>query len=66
MSKTHEYNTNSVISNDSTVTGYWIMGSHPGVILIHGGANASAFYDFWEVNLRIIIQYIFLIIVEAV
>ena len=47
MSKTHEYNINSVISNDSTVTGYWIMGSHPGVILIHGGANASAFYDSW-------------------
>ena len=41
MAKTHEYNTDSVISNDGTVVGYRIMGSGPGVILMHGGANAS-------------------------
>ena len=33
MIKTHEYNTDSVISNDGTVVGYRIMGSGPGVIL---------------------------------
>src|ERR1700690_3589332 len=41
MAKTHEYKTDTVISNDGTVVGYRIMGCGPGVILMHGGANAS-------------------------
>lgn len=41
MAETHEYNTGSVISKDGTVVGYRIMGSGPGFILMHGGANAS-------------------------
>jgi pimeloyl-ACP methyl ester carboxylesterase len=41
MAENSEYTTNTVISKDSTVIGYRIMGSGPGVILMHGGANAS-------------------------
>ncbi len=41
MAKIHEYNTDSVVSKDGTVIGYRVMGSGPGVILMHGGANAS-------------------------
>ena len=39
--KNHDYSTDSVISKDGTVVGYRLMGSGPGVILMHGGANSS-------------------------
>lgn len=35
------YKTGSVISKDSTKIGYRQMGSGPGIILLHGGVNAS-------------------------
>ncbi len=35
------YTKNSVISKDGTVIGYRQMGSGPGIILLHGGVNAS-------------------------
>ena len=41
MSNVQEYNKGSVISKDGTTIGYRQMGSGPGIILLHGGANAS-------------------------
>ena len=41
VNKNIRYKTGSVISKDGTIIGYRIMGSGPGVILMHGGANAS-------------------------
>ncbi|WP_424354945.1 alpha/beta fold hydrolase [Methanobacterium sp. MBAC-LM] len=35
------YKTGSVVSKDSTKIGYRQMGSGPGIILLHGGVNAS-------------------------
>jgi pimeloyl-ACP methyl ester carboxylesterase len=35
----------SVVSKDGTVIGYRQMGDGPGVILFHGGANASQSYS---------------------
>jgi len=39
--KDQTYTTGSVISKDGTTIGYRQMGSGPGIILMHGGANAS-------------------------
>jgi pimeloyl-ACP methyl ester carboxylesterase len=41
MAKKQSYITGSVISKDGTKIGYRQMGSGPGIILMHGGANAS-------------------------
>ncbi len=41
MSKEKEYTKDSVISKDGTTIGYRQMGSGPGLILLHGGINAS-------------------------
>ncbi len=35
------YATSSVTSKDDTVIGYRQLGNGPGIILLHGGANAS-------------------------
>jgi pimeloyl-ACP methyl ester carboxylesterase len=39
--KNKSYTTDSVTSYDGTTVGYRQMGSGPGIILMHGGANAS-------------------------
>ncbi len=39
------YTTGSVVSKDGTTIGYRQMGRGPGVILLHGGANASQNYS---------------------
>ena len=41
MSKEQEYTKGFVTSNDGTTIGYRQMGSGPGIILLHGGINAS-------------------------
>ena len=41
MSKEGKYTKGFVTSNDGTTIGYRQMGSGPGIILMHGGANAS-------------------------
>jgi len=41
MSKKQSYTTHSVTSKDGTTVGYRKMGSGPGIILMHGGADAS-------------------------
>ena len=42
MSNGHQsYTTSSVTSKDGTTIGYRQMGSGPGIILMHGGVNAS-------------------------
>jgi pimeloyl-ACP methyl ester carboxylesterase len=41
MSKEHTYTKEYVTSKDSTTIGYRQMGSGPGIILLHGGINAS-------------------------
>lgn len=41
MSKKQSYTTDSVTSKDGTTVGYRKMGSGPGIILMHGGADAS-------------------------
>jgi len=38
---TESYITGSVSSRDGTKIGYQQLGSGPGIILLHGGANAS-------------------------
>lgn len=38
---TKQYIKGSVISKDGTVIGYWQIGRGPGIILLHGGINAS-------------------------
>ena len=40
-----KYEAGSVVSKDGTAIGYRQMGDGPGVILIHGGANASQSYS---------------------
>jgi pimeloyl-ACP methyl ester carboxylesterase len=40
-----KYETASVVSKDGTVIGYRQMGEGPGVVLFHGGANASQNYS---------------------
>ncbi|MGP8011235.1 MAG: alpha/beta fold hydrolase [Halobacteriota archaeon] len=40
-----KYEMGSVVSKDGTVIGYRQMGDGPGVILFHGGANASQSYS---------------------
>ena len=40
-----KYETGSVVSKDGTVIGYRQMGEGPGVVLFHGGANASQNYS---------------------
>ena len=39
--RNQSYATNSVTSKDGTKIGYRQMGSGPGIILLHGGVNAS-------------------------
>jgi len=39
------YTTDSVVSKDGTTVGYRRMGHGPGVMLLHGGANASQSYS---------------------
>jgi pimeloyl-ACP methyl ester carboxylesterase len=41
MDSTKSYTTDSVTSKDGTKIGYRQMGSGPGIILLHGGVNAS-------------------------
>lgn len=41
MNKKHEYTKDSVTSYDGTTIGYRQMGNGPGVIILHGGVNAS-------------------------
>ena len=41
MSSNQKYEKDSVTSKDGTVIGYRQMGSGPGIILLHGGVNAS-------------------------
>lgn len=41
MSNKYEYINDSVTSEDGTVIGYRQMGSGPGIVLLHGGVNAS-------------------------
>ena len=41
MSPNQKYKKGSVTSKDGTVIGYRQMGSGPGIILLHGGVNAS-------------------------
>jgi pimeloyl-ACP methyl ester carboxylesterase len=41
MNTKPEYTKDSVISEDGTVIGYRQMGSGPGIVLLHGGVNAS-------------------------
>lgn len=40
----YTYAIDSVISSDGTLIGYRQLGSGPGIILLHGGANASQNY----------------------
>jgi len=40
-----KYEMGSVVSKDGTAIGYRQMGDGPGVILFHGGANASQSYS---------------------
>ncbi len=40
-----QYTTDSIVSKDGTTVGYRQMGHGPGVILLHGGANASQNYS---------------------
>jgi pimeloyl-ACP methyl ester carboxylesterase len=44
-SKNQTYTANSVSSNDGTTIGYRLFGTGPGIILLHGGANASQHYS---------------------
>lgn len=41
MSEKQKYTKGSVTSQDGTIIGYRQMGSGPGIILLHGGVNAS-------------------------
>jgi pimeloyl-ACP methyl ester carboxylesterase len=41
MNKKQEYTKDSVKSKDGTIIGFRQMGSGPGIILLHGGVNAS-------------------------
>lgn len=41
MAENKSYTTDSVISKDGTNIGYRQMGNGPGIILLHGGVNAS-------------------------
>lgn len=41
MTKNKSYTTDSVTSKDGTIIGYRQMGNGPGIILLHGGVNAS-------------------------
>ncbi len=41
MGKNQKYKKNSVTSSDGTTIGYREMGSGPGIVLLHGGVNAS-------------------------
>ncbi len=41
MDNKQVYTTNSVTSEDGTVIGYRQMGTGPGIVLLHGGVNAS-------------------------
>jgi hypothetical protein len=41
MSKEQKYTKGFVTSKDGTTIGYRQMGTGPGIILLHGGINAS-------------------------
>lgn len=41
MNKVQKYNKGFVTSKDGTIIGYRQMGSGPGIVLLHGGVNAS-------------------------
>jgi pimeloyl-ACP methyl ester carboxylesterase len=43
--KNQTYTANSVSSNDGTTIGYRQSGTGPGIVLLHGGANASQNYS---------------------
>jgi len=44
MDTDQSYTTGSVTSQDGSIVGYRQMGSGPGIIILHGGANASQHY----------------------
>ncbi len=39
-----EVKTDSVRSSDSTMIGYRMLGSGPGLVIVHGGMSASQYY----------------------